>query len=261
MSKVQETKDDFDSTNESINGAESLNKRRAEHLRILKRELKILERLEREGKKENVPLSNSNKLAAALTTTPKTSRKSSHSSAVVSLATGVSVSSPSLKLSYSKRTHAIDDISRLEESGSTAAAAGVTRDTTTITDFAFTKDTTSENKNKKEHNLTDETPTLTDHIRLRQQTTDNAVSAALNTRNTRKTKEGSSDPCRTMSSDDLRRHNRRKERRRQMARTVDQEAQQQQKTHTKTRKLVERGTQMTETDMSSILALSESEVR
>ena len=64
-----------------------------------------------------------------------------------------------------------------------------------------------------------------------------------------------------MSSDDLRRHNRRKERRRQMARTVDQEAQQQQKTHTKTRKLVERGTQMTETDMSSILALSESEVR
>ena len=263
MSKQLEAKDDIDSTNESIIGAESLNKRRAEHLRILKRELKILERLERESKKENVPLSNSNKHVAPLTTTPKNSRKSSHSSAVTtagkSLATGASLSSPSRKLSYSKRTHAMDDISRLEEGVS--GAAGLTRDTTTITDFAFTKDTSTENKNKKDHTLAVETPTLTEHKRLRQQTTDVAVSAAVNTRHTNKTIEGDGELCKAMSSDDLRRHNRRKERRRQMAKTVDQGALYQQKMYTKTRKLVERGTQMTETDVSSILALSESEIR
>ena len=95
----------MDSTNESITDALSLNKKRAEHLRILKRELKILERLEREGKKENIRTESASKLA----TTPKNSRKSSRSSAV----TANCLASPTRKLSYSKRSHAHQDISKV----------------------------------------------------------------------------------------------------------------------------------------------------
>ena len=129
-------KNHVDSTNESIEGADLLNKKRAEHLRILKRELKILERLERENKKENV----------ATNSTKSTSINSTKSSNLSS--SGPTHDIPTRKLSYNKRSQPLEDVSKIE------GEATRTRDSTTITDFALSKDTTD----KK-----DETKTLTEN--------------------------------------------------------------------------------------------------
>lgn len=174
----------------SIQQVQSLNTRRAEHLKILKRELKILERLEREEKKENA-------IAKSMKSSSGCHTKSSNSSELPTPA------SPTRKLSHTKRSRAMEDVSKTDD-------VTRTRDSTTITDFALSKD----NSEKK-----DELKMLSE-----------------------------SEGHRTLSSDELRRKK-------------DQQQRKELRKGGAGSRHVERGTQMTQTDLSSVLSQSENEMR
>ena len=134
-----------------------------------------------------------------------------------------------------------------EDNSKPSGTRDMSRDTTTITDFILTKDTPTD-KREVTNTLTDDTPTFTNEkIKKMSNTTEPDD----------KYKYNDSDSQLTMSKEDLRRLQRRRERKKMKDK---QSGNIESETRT-SGKLVERGTQMTETDMSSIMTLSESDSR